>query len=60
MSTATKEKVVHVWGIAAGTGSTKGAARGAFTWRDYPTLAEFREAENKDWLRILQFGTVKE
>jgi len=43
--------MVRVWGTAAGKGSTKEAARGAFTWREYPTRDAARAAAG-DWLAI--------
>ncbi len=42
-------KIVTVWGLAGGRGSTKGAARGAFTCRDYPA----DNIPGADWLAIL-------
>lgn len=42
-----------VWGIAAGHGSTKEAARGAFTQRDYPSREAYEKARLSDWLSIL-------
>ena len=42
-------KIVTVWGLAAGRGSTKEAARGAFTCRDYPA----DNIPRADWLAIL-------
>jgi|APFre7841882654_1041346.scaffolds.fasta_scaffold08822_11 hypothetical protein len=44
--------MIEVWGIASGRGSTKDAARGAFTWRRYNT----KNFPRQDWLIIL---TVK-
>jgi len=43
---------VTIWGLAAGVRSTEGAARGAFTWRDYPSENDAKEAE-KDWLKVI-------
>jgi len=42
-------KIVTVWGLAAGRGSTKDAARGALTCRDYPE----DNIPQADWLKIL-------
>ena len=44
--------MVEVWGLAVGWRSTKGAARGAFTVREYPDAKTAKEAE-RDWLKIL-------
>jgi hypothetical protein len=41
---------VIVWGLAAGRGTTKGAARGAFTWREYASREAIPRA---DWLEII-------
>ncbi len=41
--------VVEVWGLAAGIGSTKEAARGAFTWRAYKG-----EVPRQDWFKIIK------
>ena len=41
---------VTVWGLAAGCGTTKDAARGAFTWREYASRASIPDG---DWLEIL-------
>jgi hypothetical protein len=41
--------MVRVWGLASGKNGTEGAARGAFTTRDYESIEKIREA---DWLRI--------
>jgi hypothetical protein len=41
---------VIVWGLAAGRGTTKDAARGAFTWREYASREVIPTA---DWLEIL-------
>lgn len=35
---------IALWGIAAGRGSTEGAARGAFTVREYPTVKAAKDA----------------
>jgi hypothetical protein len=42
---------VIVWGVAAGSGTTKDAARGAFTWREYASEAGVPQ---RDWLEILK------
>lgn len=42
---------VTVWGLAAGRGSTREAARGAFTLRAYPSLQAAQDAQG-DWLEI--------
>jgi hypothetical protein len=41
---------VIVWGIAASRGTTKAAARGALTWREYASREAISAA---DWLEIL-------
>ena len=41
-------KKYRVWGLASGRGSTKGAARGAFTCREYEG-----EIPRQDWLEII-------
>jgi hypothetical protein len=41
---------VIVWGIAAGRGTTKAAARGALTWREYASREVIPDG---DWLEIL-------
>ena len=41
---------IRVWGLASGWRSTEGAARGAFTWREYKTESFPRE----DWLEVLK------
>jgi hypothetical protein len=40
---------IQVWGLAKGRGTTQGAARGAFTTREYTDGKEHRE----DWIDIL-------
>jgi len=45
--------MVRIWGLAAGRRSTKDAAPGAFTWREYPTPQAAREAE-PDWRVIIK------
>ena len=47
-----KTPKVEVWGTSAGRGSTKEAAYGALTWREYASLEEFEKARN-DWLHII-------
>ena len=42
---------ITIWGLAAGRGSTREAARGAFTVRDYPSLQAAQDAQG-DWLEI--------
>ena len=44
---------IRVWGLAKGTRTTGGAARGAFCWREYENHAAV-EAARKDWLEIVQ------
>lgn len=44
-------KINRVWGLATGRGSTKGAARGAFTWREYPSGTTIPVG---DWMNILR------
>ena len=39
---------IIVWGLAAGTRSTRDAASGAFTWREYKT----ENFPRRDWLKI--------
>jgi len=41
--------VTVVWGLAAGSGRTKLAAPGAFTWREY----ENRDFPRRDWLHVI-------
>jgi hypothetical protein len=41
---------VRVWGLAAGRGSTREAARGAFTWREYASESDI---PRPDWLVII-------
>lgn len=41
---------IIVWGLAACIGSTKDAARGAFTWREYKT----EDFPRRDWLEVLK------
>jgi len=41
---------IIVWGLAAGRGTTKEAARGAFTWRQYASRESIPAG---DWLEIL-------
>ena len=43
---------IEVWGLAAGRGSTQGAARGAFTVCDYPNREAAKAAEG-DWITVL-------
>ena len=43
---------IVIWGLAAGRKSTRGAAPGAFTCREYPTPQSAREA-TADWLHII-------
>ena len=38
-----------IWGLAAGRGTTKEAAPGAFTWREYKT----GDIPHTDWLEII-------
>ena len=47
--------MVEVWGIASGCGSTKEAARGAFTWRRYDT----KNIPRQDWLVILTIKNLQ-
>jgi hypothetical protein len=42
---------IIVWGVAAGSGTTKHAARGALTWREYASVAAI---PHRDWLEILK------
>lgn len=51
MGTVDSSSPVIVWGIAAGFGSTKDAARGAFTWREYPTE---QKIPRQDWIEIIK------
>ena len=44
-------KIVRVWGLAKGRRSTKDAAPGAFTWRDY--FPEDLEEGKKDFQVII-------
>lgn len=49
--------MVTVWGLAAGHGTTKAAARGAFTFRDYPSRAEATRAwVDGDWLEVMEIS----
>jgi hypothetical protein len=41
---------IRIWGLAAGRGTTKDAARGAFTWREY---AGEKDIPRSDWLQII-------
>lgn len=50
--------MVRVWGIASGRRTTKDAAPGAFTWREYPSMAAAKEAE-RDWRRIITVERVR-
>jgi hypothetical protein len=43
----------EIWGLAAGHGSTKEAARGAFTQRHYPSREAYEKAHLADWLSIV-------
>lgn len=45
----------QVWGTAARHGSTSDAARGALTWRNYPT----RDFPREDWLQVISVREVK-
>ncbi len=54
MSDEKSLKQVEVWGSAKGTGSTEGAARGAFTTRRYPN----RDWPRGDWLEVLSAREV--
>ena len=46
--------MVEIWGVAAGRRSTKGAAYGAFSIREYPTERAARESvEDGHWLRVV-------
>jgi hypothetical protein len=47
---------VTVWGVAAAHGSTRDAARGAFTWREYPD----GRIPQEDWLQIITVVTMAE
>jgi hypothetical protein len=47
-----KPAAVEVWGIAAGRGTTKEAARGAFTFREYKDIEECEKVKG-DWLEIV-------
>jgi len=44
--------MIVIWGLAAGRGSTKEAARGALTVKEYQTAEEADKALN-DWQVIL-------
>jgi hypothetical protein len=44
--------MIVIWGLAAGRGSTKEAARGALTVKEYQTAEEADKALN-DWQAIL-------
>jgi hypothetical protein len=46
---------IRVWGLAAGRRSTEGAARGAFTWREYETESFPRN----DWLEVIKIERLK-
>ena len=47
----------EIWGIASGRGTTKGAAPGAFTVREYTTLQDARSSiANGDWRHIVSSG----
>jgi hypothetical protein len=46
---------IRVWGLAQGWRSTAGAARGAFTWREYETESFPRE----DWIQIVIIEKLK-
>lgn len=48
---------IEVWGLAAGRGSTQGAARGAFTVRDYPNR-EAAQAATGDWTTVLFWRNI--
>ncbi len=48
---------IRVWGIASGFGATKGAARGAFTWREYQSEGDIQK---KDWQDIMFIEKIKE
>ena len=45
--------MIVIWGLAAGRGSTKEAARGALTVKEYQTAEEAEKAVS-DWLHILK------
>jgi hypothetical protein len=49
-------KTVEVWGLAKGIRTTKEAAQGAFTVREYMDGKEHRE----DWLDIITIRKVKQ
>uniref|UniRef100_A0A6M3J182 Uncharacterized protein n=1 Tax=viral metagenome TaxID=1070528 RepID=A0A6M3J182_9ZZZZ len=46
---------IRAWGIAAGRRSTKNAAAGAFTWREY----EEDNFPKDDWITILLVEKIK-
>jgi hypothetical protein len=56
-----RSKKVEVWGLAAGHGSTSGAARGAFTHHTYISIQAAKDAviKGKDWLQILSITEDK-
>lgn len=47
---------IRVWGLAAGRGTTQGAARGALCVREYET----DEYPLKDWLRVIAVERIDE
>jgi hypothetical protein len=51
---ADTEIKIRVWGLAQGRRSTEGAARGAFTWREYKTEAFPRN----DWIEIIKIENL--
>ena len=52
MTELARPSMVEVWGIAAGRRTTKEAARGAFTFREYKGIEEWEKAKG-DWLQIV-------
>ena len=46
----------RVWGVAAGRGSTKDAAPGAFTWQEYPGRSA---VPREDWRAIIIIEAVR-
>ena len=48
--------IFRVWGIAEGIGSTKDAAAGAFTWKEY----DKPDIPKRDWRAIIAIEKDKE
>jgi len=53
---ARRTERIRVWGLAAGRGTTKDAAPGAFTWCEYESRAAI---PTQDWRTIIAISRAR-